>query len=388
MSNTRHLLVTNDFPPKVGGIQSYLWELWRRMDPDTFSVLTATSHPDAQRFDREQAELGINIDRIPEKLLFFPTPKTIARIRETAKRVGASLVLLDPTLPLGLVGPRLGIPYGVILHGAEITVPGHIPPARQALASVLRHASIIISAGSYPTTEAQRSTRGVLEHVVNIAPGVDCNQFVALSQTQREKVRERLDLPTSTPLVTSISRLVPRKGMDVLIKASHKLARSYPDLSVAIAGDGRDRPRLERLIDQTGARVKLLGRVSEKDKADLLGASDIFVMACRNRWGGLEQEGFGIVFMEAAACAIPQIAGDSGGSAEAVVDGVTGIVLDRPHDPSLLAESLRRLLADDALRRDMGIASRQRALASFDYTHLARRLAEALNERSMELKGR
>jgi phosphatidylinositol alpha-1,6-mannosyltransferase len=129
---------------------------------------------------------------------------------------------------------------------------------------------------------------------------------------------------------------------------------------------------------RTGAPVRLLGRVSEEDKSALLGVADVFVMACRNRWGGLEQEGFGIVFLEAAAAGLPQVAGESGGAAEAVLDQQTGLVVARPDDPSEVAAALGRLLSDESLRRRMGSAARDRALACFDYASLAPRLAEAL----------
>ena len=112
-----HLLVTNDFPPKVGGIQAYLWELWRRLDPSTYVVLTASSDRRAAAFDADQARAGIRIERVPQRVL-APTPGLVRRIRETAHRVGAGLVVIDPAFPLGLVGPRLGLPYAVLLHGA------------------------------------------------------------------------------------------------------------------------------------------------------------------------------------------------------------------------------------------------------------------------------
>ena len=126
---------------------------------------------------------------------------------------------------------------------------------------------------------------------------------------------------------------MPRKGMDVLIEAADRLAPSYPDLVVAIAGDGRELAHLRRLAGQSPVTVRVLGRVSDEDRAALLGAADVFVMACRNRWLGLEQEGFGIVFLEAAAAGVPQVAGDSGGASEAVLDGVTGLVVARPGRP-------------------------------------------------------
>jgi phosphatidylinositol alpha-1,6-mannosyltransferase len=133
-------------------------------------------------------------------------------------------------------------------------------------------------------------------------------------------------------------------------------------------------------VRRTAAPVQLLGRISEEDKADLLAASDVFAMACRNRWGGLEQEGFGIVFVEAAAAGVPVVAGDSGGAGEAVEDGITGFVVTRPERPGEVAAALRRVLGDEGLRRRMGVEGRVRVEKSFDYDQLAPRLAGALND--------
>ncbi|HUZ10715.1 MAG TPA: glycosyltransferase family 4 protein [Acidimicrobiales bacterium] len=377
---SRHLLVTNDFPPKVGGIQSYLWELWRRLDPDSFAVLTASSHPDHAAFDAEQAAAGFRIERTRGRILYLPTPSTVRRIRRLADAVGASLVVLDPVLPLGLVGPHLGLPYAVVVHGAEITVPGRLPVSRQAMAHVLRHAALVVSAGPYPAAEADRAARGVLPPVVDVPPGVESSQFLPLDAPGRVEARRRLGLPVDGLLVVSVSRLVPRKGMDVLVKAAGLLAPSIPDLTVAIGGSGRDAARLGRIVADVGAPVRLLGRLSEEDKGLLMGAADVFALACRNRWFGLEQEGFGIVFVEAASAGVPQVAGRSGGAADAVEDAVTGLLVRHPERPGDVALTLRRLLLDPALRRRMGEAGRQRVLASFDYDGLAPRLARALAE--------
>ena len=136
---------------------------------------------------------------------------------------------------------------------------------------------------------------------VVIPPSVDGTRFRPLDADARAAVRERFGLPASGQLIVCISRLVPRKGMDVLIEAAARLAGEGRDLSVAIAGTGRDAPRLKRLINRLGAPVSLLGRISDAELPDLYGAGDVFAMLCRNRWGGLEQEGYGIVFIEAAA---------------------------------------------------------------------------------------
>ena len=375
-----HLLVTNDFPPKVGGIQAYLWQLWRRLDPATYAVLTASSHPDAARFDAEQAERGIRIERVTSRVL-APTPGLIRTIRAAADRAGAGLVVLDPAFPLGLLGPRLGIPYAVMLHGAEVTVPGRLPASRSLLARVIRDASLVISAGRYPAAEARRAARGRgMPPVVEVPPGVDLERFAPLDDVGRSQARADLGLPTEGPLVVSVSRLVPRKGMDVLIDASVSLAYRFPDITVAIAGRGRDAERLAGRIAESGAPTRLLGEVSDEDLPRLVGAADVFAMLCRNRWLGLEQEGFGIVFLEAAAAAVPQVAGASGGAAEAVVDGVTGVLVRRPTEAGDVARAIGDLLADPGLRARMGRAGRLRAEASFDYDVLAPRLAGSLGD--------
>ncbi len=368
-----HLFVTNDFPPKIGGIQTMLWELWRRLDPDSFVVLT-TPHPDAVAWDAEQA---FRVVRTTEKVL-LPTPGLVRRIESLAAEISADVVVLDPALPVGLVGPRLRrIPYGVVLHGAEITVPGRLPGTSQLLRRVLRGAGLVIAAGGYPLAEAERAAGRGLPSVL-VPPGVDTERFVPLSDEERAATRARLGLPTSGRLVVSVSRLVPRKGMDVLIRAASLLAPTRPDLTVAIAGGGRDHDRLERLIHSSGAPVRLLGRVPHEDLPGIYGCGDLFAMLCRNRWRGLEQEGFGIVFLEAAAAGVPQVAGDSGGAAEAVVDGETGLVVRHPDDPAAVADALGKLLDDPAALRRMGGAGRERAVEGFAYDRLAERLGAAL----------
>jgi phosphatidylinositol alpha-1,6-mannosyltransferase len=377
-----HLFVTNDFPPKIGGIQSMLWELWRRLDPTSFTVLT-TPHADAAAWDGQQA---YRVVRSREPVL-LPTPMLARRIDQLADEVGADVVLLDPALPVGLLGPHLARPYGVVVHGAEVTVPGRLPGSAQLLGRVLRGAGLVVSAGGYPLAEAERAAGRPLPHVL-VPPGVDVARFVPLDEAARRATRERLGLPVGGPLVVSVSRLVPRKGMDVLIDAAARLAPSHPGLCVAIGGAGRDRSRLERRIERTGAPVRLLGRVAHEDLPALYGCGDAFAMLCRNRWVGLEQEGFGIVFLEAAAAGVPQVAGSSGGAGEAVAQGETGLVVDRPGDPVAVAAALATLLDDPDRARRMGDAGRRRAVEEFAYDVLAARLGAALSTWEAEVRGR
>jgi phosphatidylinositol alpha-1,6-mannosyltransferase len=375
---TRHLLVTNDFPPKVGGIQNYLWDIWSRLDPSSFVVLTASSDPGAAAFDEEQAARGVRIERVPGSILYFPTVGALTAVRRCVAQHAIDIVLFDPVLPLGLLGRQLDLPYGVVLHGAEVAVPARLPIARTALARVLQGADIVISAGRYPVAEVRRVAHDISAPVIEIPPGVDAAAITPFGAAERRSARIRLGLPAHGPLVVSLSRLVPRKGMDVLIEAANRLAPSYPDLTVAIGGEGRELGHLDRLAAASPVTVRMLGRVSDEDRTALLGIADVFVMACHDRWFGLEQEGFGIVFLEAAAAGVPQIAGNSGGATEAVVDGFTGLVVDAPRDAGAVAEAIRSVLADPMQRRRMGRAARARAQESFDNDRLASRLADAL----------
>ena len=373
----RHLLVTNDFPPKVGGIQSYLWELWRRLPADDFVVHT-TPHAGALAFDAEQSFV---VTRSREPVL-LPTPTVVRRVRNLAERQGAELVVWDPALPVGHAARRVGRPYAVVLHGSEVTVPGRLPMARSILARVLRGASLVICAGNYPAAEAERAAGCTLPTVV-VPPGVDTDRFRPLDEAERASVRRELGLPVDAPLVVSVSRLVPRKGMDTLIRSAARLERTEPDLVVAIAGSGRDRRRLEGLVASTGAPVRFLGRVPEELLPGLYGAGDVFAMLCRSRWGGLEQEGFGIVFLEAAAAGVPQVAGESGGAAEAVAHERTGLVMGRPNAVEQVARTLSDLLGDRERRAEMGREARRRAEVEFSYDVLARRLRAGIDDATL-----
>ena len=367
-----HVLVTNDFPPKVGGIQSYLWELWRRLPAERVTVLT-TAHPQAPAFDGAQA---FPVHRWGGEVL-LPTPRVARQVRRVAAEAAAPVVLLDPALPVGLLGPRLGMPYGVVLHGAEVTVPGRLPLARALLRRVLTGAVTVVAAGGYPAAEANRLAGASLPMTI-VPPGVDVDRFRPLPPEDRRRARAEAGVSEAGRLVVGMSRLVPRKGFDVLIAAAVLLAPTRPDLTVALAGAGRDRARLERLVAATGAPVRLLGFVPDSAMPGLLAAADVFAMPCRSRWAGLEQEGFGIVFLEAAACGVAGVAGASGGSHEAVAHGETGLVVGRPEDPVAVASALARLLDDADLCRAMGAAARRRAELHFSYDHLAGRLAEHL----------
>lgn len=360
----RHLLVTNDFPPKHGGIQTLLWELWRRLPPDDVTVLT-TPHAGASAFDAQQA---FRVERTHEPVL-LPTPMLRRRIDALARDAGAELVMLDPVLPVGALGPQLGLPYGVFMHGSEVI--GRLPVGDVWAGWLLRRAEVVIAAGTYPAEETRRLTRGHGPPVTIVPCGVDTSRFVPLPGDAKREVRRSFGLPEDGPLVVGLSRLVRRKGFDVLIDAVERL----DGVHLAIGGTGRDR---DRLVRAAGDRVHFVGRVGDDRLPLFYACADVFAMVCRDQWGGLEKEGFGIVFLEAAACGVPQVAGRSGGSADAVEHGVSGLVVDDPRDTAVVAGALRRVLDPDT-NAAMGAAARRRAVELFDYEVLAKTLQAALS---------
>ncbi|MDH4277496.1 MAG: glycosyltransferase family 4 protein [Acidimicrobiia bacterium] len=383
VGSRRHLLVTNDFPPKVGGIQNYLWELWRRLPPEQSTVYT-TPYPGSDAFDAGQR---FAVHRCPEPFL-IPYPWLPRRIDGLARRTDSELVILDPAIPLGAIGPGLEQPTAVILHGAEVTIPGRVPILRSVMARTLRASSLVIAAGRYPLAEAERCAGRTLPSVV-IPPGVDTERFTPLDEDRRRAVRTRWGVSGDDFLIASVNRLVPRKGMDRLIDAvalvgdrevAGPARNGSGRVRAVVAGRGRESGRLQRRVDRLRVPVQLPGRLSDDDVADLYGAADLMVMPCNSRWFGLEQEGFGIAFLEAAAAGVAQIAGRSGGAHEAVEHGVTGLVLDDPDDVRALATAIGRLIDRPDERTCMGHAARRRAVDQFDYDKLALRLARALDD--------
>jgi phosphatidylinositol alpha-1,6-mannosyltransferase len=351
------LLVTNDFPPKLGGIQSYLHELWRRLPPDGTTVFT-TSHAGAAAWDAQQP---FRVVRARRKVL-LPSAALTRDVDALAREIGADVIFLDPMLPLGLIGPRLrSAPYVIVAHGAEITLPASIPGLRSRGRRILRGAAAVVAAGGYPARQAVR-VAGCELHGVIVPPGVDAERFHPLDDGERSMTRMRFGLDPDGTLVLGVSRLVPRKGFDVIIDA----VAGMPGVELVIAGAGRDRWRLERRARSNRANVRFVGRVPEADLPSLYGCADAFAMCCRDRWAGIEAEGFGIVFLEAAACAVPAVAGRSGGAHEAVVAGETGYVVE-PRDVGAVRSAFGELFDDPERRSRMGRAARARASVSIPH---------------------
>jgi phosphatidylinositol alpha-1,6-mannosyltransferase len=307
---------------------------------------------------------------------------------------GSEVVLFGHGLPLGLLGPdlaRRGFPYVVATHGAEYwfaLLPGLSTALRVATSGATR-----VLAVSRFTGRVVRTAVSPRVPVSLLPPGVDTERF--RPDLSGDEVRARHGLG-DRPLVVCVSRLVPRKGQDVLIRAMPRILRRVPDAALLIVGTGSDRARLDALAaeaprgsvafagevpDAEAPRgsVAFAGEVPDAELPAHYAAADVFAMPCRSRLAGLEVEGFGIVYLEAAAAGKPVVAGNSGGAAEAVTDGETGLVVDGRHEDAV-GEAVAALLADPARSEAMGKAGRARAERWFAWPRLTERLALWLRE--------
>lgn len=367
----RVLVVTNDFPPRVGGVQQYVWNLVRLLPPDLVAVV-APAWTGWQVHDRG---LPFAVHRVPRTFL-WPTPALGRLVRGLVREHRADVVLFGHGFPLPLLGPGLagrGTPYAVLTHGAEIWMersPGLGALFRRALS----RASVVTVISRDTGRTIGRALPGGLRPVL-LPPGVDETRFDP--RADGSAVRDRLGLGDS-PVVACVSRLVPRKGQDVLIRGLPDLHRLVPAARLLIVGDGPDRDRLRALAGTAPAgSVVFAGEASDDELPYHYAACDVFAMPCRSRWGGLEVEGFGIVFLEAAAAARPVVAGRSGGAAEAVRDGVNGLLVEGG-EPRAVALTIANILRSPDHGAAMGAAGRRMVEESFTWTSRVERLGRIL----------
>jgi phosphatidylinositol alpha-1,6-mannosyltransferase len=361
------LIVTNDFPPRPGGIQSFVHGLALRT-PGV--AVYAPSWPGCAEFDGRQP---YRIVRHPGSLM-LPTPAVARRAARLVAEHGAETVVFGAAAPLGLLAPRLraaGARRVVMLtHGHEASWAG-APLFRGALRRIGEHADVVTYLGEY--TRARLAAAIPPAKLVRLAPGVDIGQFRPAAAASR--TRAELGL-ADRPVVACVSRLVPRKGQDQLIRAWPRVLRAVPDAVLLLVGGGPYRKRLERLAAGHES-VRFTGTVPASSLPGYYAAADVFAMPCRTRWGGVDVEGLGIVFLEASATGLPIIAGRSGGAPEAVRQGETGLVVDGA-DTAEVAAALIELLDDPERARKMGESGRDRIVADWSWDLVAARFRALL----------
>ena len=357
------LIVTNDFPPRPGGIQAFLHNMALRLDPQQLVVYASTwkrtrEGVEATRaFDAEQPFTVVR-DRTT---MLLPTPGVTRRAVGLLREHGCASVWFGAAAPLGLMAPALRS------AGAErlvATTHGHeagwaqLPAARQLLRRIGDSTDTITYLGEYTRSRiASALTPEAAGRMAQLPPGVDEKTFHPGSGG--EEVRARLGL-TDRPVVVCVSRLVRRKGQDTLIRALPRILAAEPDTVLLIVGGGPYEKDLRRLAHETGvaSAVRFTGAVPWSELPAHYGAGDVFAMPCRTRRGGLDVEGLGIVYLEASATGLPVVAGDSGGAPDAVLDGETGWVV-RGGSAEETADRITVLLGDAELRHRMGERGRE-----------------------------
>jgi phosphatidyl-myo-inositol dimannoside synthase len=367
----RHLFVTNDFPPKLGGIESYLTNLCAGFDPADVAVVA----PAREGHEDVDAALPYDVIRLDGTYLRGSKEVRVA-ITDAVRDLDVDAVHFLAALPLGRLGPRVrkdtGVPFTVVAHGTgEILLPARVPGVRQVLRRVLVGADVVFANSEFTRSAVDRITKGRASTAL-LPPTVDPVRFSL--EVSGATVRSEYGLG-SRFVVLFLSRLVKRKGADVVIRA---LAATEGTVGI-IAGDGPERASLERLAREVGVTDRLIftGLVADERLAEYYAASDVFCMPCTDRYGGLDTEGFGVVYIEAQATGLPVIAGRCGGSVEAVSDGVAGYVIDEP-DPSEVAARITELRNDPGLCAKLGGAGRARVEAEFVPEVAASRLEDAI----------
>lgn len=368
----RTLIVTNDFPPRKGGIQSFIHSLTLRLPPEQLTVY-APKWDGAEEFDAAQP---FEVVRHPTSLM-LPVGPVTTRAVSIARRVGAEAVVFGAAAPLGLITPalrRAGVEKAVaITHGHEAGWAA-LPVARTLLRRIGEETDVVTYLGEYFRVRLARALSvSAAARMVRLDPGVDAARFRSVPEAGA-KIRERHGL-AGRPVVVCVSRVVPRKGQDTLIRAWPQVLRQVPGAALLIVGDGPYLPSVRQQAERSGLTpfVRFTGPVPEDELPAHYAAGDVFAMPCRTRRRGLDVEGLGIVYLEASAAGLPVIGGDSGGAPDAIADGESGYVVPG-RDVAALAGRVAELLADPAKARAMGDKGRAWVERDWSWEHSAARL--------------
>lgn len=368
MTAPRTLLVTNDLMPQVGGIQVFNHQILSRL-PD--ATVFAAAHPRAHEHDDTAP---YQVWRGPHRYL-FPVSAVADALRTAVAATGANVLLFATPWPVVSLGPRLGLPSAVVSHGNELVTPARLPVARSLLRRDLRRADLLYAVSDHTARHLRRLVRRDGPPIRLLRNGVDVGVFSP--DVDGTPIRERHGFG-SDPVVVCVGRLVRRKGQDVLVEAWPRVRRAVPDARLLIVGDG---PLREELAGAAAAQppgaVTLAGRVPWEELPAHHAAADVFAHPNRTRLAGLDAEGFGVIFLEAQAVGRPVVAGDSGGSPEALRAGQTGTVVDGD-DVGAVADAIVELLQDPARARAMGRAGRSFVEADHDWDRIVADLHDDL----------
>ncbi len=374
---TRVLLVTNDFPPRPGGIQAYLEALTTHLAEMGGHTLTvyASRWKRAEQYD---SNAPFEVVRHPGTLM-LPVPDVDARMRQLIAARDIDTVWFGAAAPLGLLGRRArqGGASRVMAstHGHEVGW-SMLPVARSALRRIGEDSDVVTYISRY-TRDRFASAFGPRTALEHLPPGVDTDRFRP-DAAARAELRARYGLG-ERPVIVCLSRLVPRKGQDMLIRALPTIRSTVDGAALVIVGGGPYLPTLRRLAGSVGVADHVI--FTEGVAPDELPAhhamADVFAMPCRTRGAGLDVEGLGIVYLEASATGVPVVAGRSGGAPESVQQGRTGLVVDG-RSTDQIAEAISRILKDPDLAARMGAAGRSWVVEHWRWQTHAARLATLL----------
>jgi phosphatidyl-myo-inositol dimannoside synthase len=380
---SRVLLVTNDFPPRRGGIQSYLGEFVSRLvDTGAHSVTVyAPQWKGADAFDEAAGAAGYRVVRHPGTLM-LPGPGVESRMRRLIADHGIDTVWFGAAAPLALLAPRARAAGATRVlastHGHEVGW-SMLPVARSVLRRIGDHTDVVTYVSRY-TRSRFASAFGPAASLEYLPPGVNTDRFRP-DPPARAELRDRYRLG-ERPTVVCLSRLVPRKGQDMLIKALPSIRQRVEGAALVVVGGGPYLDALRKLAKdcEVADHVTFTGGVPAGELAAHHALADVFAMPCRTRGAGMDVEGLGIVFLEASATGVPVIAGESGGAPEAVQHNKTGLVVDG-RSVSQVADAVAELLSDRDRAAAMGAAGRKWVTSRWRWDMLAARLADLLRDR-------
>ena len=357
----RILVVTNDYPPRPGGIQQWIGNVVDALDADV-RVLAPADGPATN--DR-----GESIVVRGRRRWMLPTRRTRTWITRHVEDFAADVVLYVAPHPLTFVARTVrattGVPYAVMTHGAEVTIPAAIPGIRQLLAGPLRDADVVFAVSDFTAGRVAKLTG---REVTTVGAGVDVDRFTPGDTDGEER-------PDGAVVVGCVSRFVPRKGQARLLDAAAAVIEAGQPVRVVLVGKGRQEKTLRRQAAALGLEVDFHVDVPWSELPERYREFDVFAMPCKSRWLGLEVEGLGIVFLEASASGVPVIAGDSGGAPETVVEGETGLVVRTRKE---LVDALSRLVRSPEDRAGMGAAGRAFVESRWTWEQVAERLLDGL----------
>ena len=353
------LFVTNDFGPRAGGIETFIIGLIERR-PFGQTIVYTSAQPNSEQYDADWlAEHGVRVIRDRSKIL-LPTPRVAFHLKKIIRKEGITTAAFGAAAPLGLLSAgmkRAGVVRTVALtHGHEVWW-AKVFPFNLLLRRIGSTVDVLTYLGEFTRSAISKGlTAKAQASMVKIAPGIDVEHFIPTDATV---LRNSLGL-SDKKVIVSVGRLVHRKGQDHLIEAMPEILKSIPQAHLLLVGEGPYREHLQTLVKKHNleASVTFIGRIQYKDLPTYICVGDIFAMPSRSRLMGLEIEGLGIVYLEASSCGLPVLAGDSGGAPDALVQNVTGLVVNGI-DNQQIATAAIKLLTDIELSKKMGLAGRQ-----------------------------